>query len=189
MAARTQVGYGIYTIADFLSPDECTAYIAESEAQGFEYATFKSADRTGSSMPRFRNNDRAFLEDTELAAKFWQRGKGAIPEFVEGYQTIGISETFRFYRYEKAQFFKRHADGPRRRDNGERSRLTFIIYLNDEYDGGETIFDEATIEPSTGMALLFLHGLMHEGAEVLSGRKYVLRTDVMCAADLFDPDE
>lgn len=188
MAARTQVAYGIYTLPDFLSPEECTEQIAGSEKQGFEYATFNSHGQK-TSMPRYRNNDRVFLEDKELANDYWQRGKDAIPEFVEGYQTIGISERFRIYRYHKGQFFKRHADGPHRRENGERSRLTFIVYLNDGYDGGETIFDEAKIEPKTGMALLFMHGLMHEGAEVLSGEKYILRTDVMCAADLFDPAE
>ena len=29
------------------------------------------------------------------------------------------------------------------------------------------------------MALCFVHYLLHEGAEVQSGRKYVMRTDVM----------
>jgi len=36
-----------------------------------------------------------------------------------------------------------------------------------------------TITPKEGMALIFLHKLYHEGSEVLEGRKYVLRSDIM----------
>jgi hypothetical protein len=55
--------------------------------------------------------------------------------------------------------------------------------LNDDFDGGETLFEDVTIEPERGMALIFAHGYLHEGGEVLAGRKYVLRTDVMYAAN------
>ena len=40
----------------------------------------------------------------------------------------------------------------------------------------------AAVAPRPGLALLHLHGddcLEHEGAEVLSGIKYVLRSDVL----------
>ena len=36
-----------------------------------------------------------------------------------------------------------------------------------------------TVQPESGMALVFVHQQLHEGASVLNGRKYVLRTDVM----------
>jgi prolyl 4-hydroxylase len=65
-----------------------------------------------------------------------------------------------------------------------------MIYLNDGMTGGETRFysgmEQAvnqrpylSVQPKMGMALIFLHSLWHEGAAVHSGRKYVLRTDVM----------
>ncbi len=53
---------------------------------------------------------------------------------------------------------------------------------------GETRFylrppqGDVTVVPRRGMALLFRHHLLHEGATVTSGRKYVLRSDVMCSA-------
>ena len=187
MTARVQVAPGIFTITDFLSSSECSSHIARSEKDGFSYATFGGIDQKQTSMPGYRNNYRVLFEDHEIAADFWLRSRERIPQIVDGHQTIGISERFRFYRYDKGQFFGRHPDGPTRRHNGERSRLTFIVYLNDNFEGGETIFDNVTIEPQTGMALIFIHGLMHEGAEVLAGRKYVLRTDVMCTAKPFAP--
>ncbi|MCR9199316.1 MAG: 2OG-Fe(II) oxygenase [Planctomycetaceae bacterium] len=85
-----------------------------------------------------------------------------------------------------------HQDFPFERDNGERSFLTFMIYLNDDFEGGETSFEDSysdepfdpfSVVPQTGMALFFEHGTYHIGELVSHGRKYVLRTDVMYAAD------
>ena len=68
--------------------------------------------------------------------------------------------------------------------------MTFMIYLNDGMTGGETRFfmdmeralkqrPYLSVRPEEGLALVFLHSIWHEGAVVQSGRKYVLRTDVM----------
>jgi len=37
----------------------------------------------------------------------------------------------------------------------------------------------ASVEPVAGLGLFFAHEWWHEGAKVLSGRKYVIRTNVM----------
>ena len=83
------------------------------------------------------------------------------------------------------------------RDNGERSYITFQAYLNDGFEGGCTTFlnnsvwekDKTTVEdvkyevvPRKGSVLIFQHDMLHEGSELLSGRKYSVRTDVMYAA-------
>ena len=54
-----------------------------------------------------------------------------------------------------------------------------MIYLNDDFEGGETSFDTISIKGEKGMMLIFLHSLSHEGKEVTKGIKYVLRTDIM----------
>ena len=59
----------------------------------------------------------------------------------------------------------------------------------DDFTGGETTFYDAedltavrvSVRPQRGMALVFAHLQLHEGAAVVEGRKYVLRTDVMYA--------
>jgi hypothetical protein len=79
-------------------------------------------------------------------------------------EAIGLNERWRFYRYEPGQTFKMHFDGSVKRDNGERSQVTFMIYLNQDSEGGETRFELPgsqeiiTVVPRTGMALLFLLG-------------------------------
>jgi hypothetical protein len=59
-----------------------------------------------------------------------------------------------------------------------------MFYLNEDCEGGTTDFmfvadDELHVVPQTGMGLVFSHPLYHRGAPVISGKKYVLRTDVM----------
>ena len=59
--------------------------------------------------------------------------------------------------------------------------LTVMVYLNDVPSGGETEFQPSgfRVIPKAGTVLVFQHDLLHQGAEVLNGTKYVLRTDVM----------
>lgn len=179
----------IFTVTEFLSADECDALIKLTESAGYGDAPINTPGRAPTVVKSIRNNDRVILDDTERAESLWQRAKPFCPEFYKGHSAVGLNERFRFYRYERGQFFNWHADGAYRRDNGETSRLTFMVYLNDDFVGGETLFEDLTVNPEKGMALIFAHGYLHEGGEVSSGRKYVLRTDVMYSADLYEiPD-
>lgn len=82
------------------------------------------------------------------------------------------------------------------------SLFTFLIYLNDEFEGGETTFflpsaREGTmnaypIKPIQGSVAMFPHGetdgsLLHEGTGVRKtdnlSAKYVIRTDVLYDVD------
>jgi hypothetical protein len=136
--------------------------------------------------PDIRNNTRATIDDHELAAMLFARVRPHVPEVMfGGMRPIGANERFRCYRYEAGQRFAAHFDGAFVRDNGERSLLTFMVYLNEGFAGGETRFlewDRAVVSPRVGTALLFQHRLLHEGALVVAGVKYVLRTDVMYEA-------
>jgi len=139
-----------------------------------------------------RNNDRAIVEDPTLADAVWERVRDLVPAEIDGCRATGLYPQFRFYRYDPGQRFKRHKDGSvTSPDGSQRSRLSFLIYLNANYEGGETIFSDyeytldgetitrsTTIHPEVGMALFFIHERRHEGASVISGRKYLLRTDV-----------
>ena len=92
-----------------------------------------------------------------------------------------VNERFRFYKYEPGQRFKLHHDGCFARSDDEASFLTFMIYLNEPEDGGETSFPELDllVPAKTGHALFFQHSLLHEGTELKAGLKYVLRSDLM----------
>jgi len=183
------VAKDILTISDFFSPEECSAHIIASETGNYEEAPV-STEAGMAMMKDVRNNDRLIVDDAALADFLWQRLGAFMPRvFKKKWQPVGINERFRYYRYDPGQKFDWHHDGYYERDSGERSFFTFMIYLNDAFEGGETAFvlkgDALTdgrnlkIRPKTGMALLFYHPLLHTGEAVRAGRKYVLRTDVM----------
>ena len=181
---------GAFTLDNIFSLAECSAMIEQSEQIGFAPATVSIAG-SAQAMPGVRNNDRIKLNDPTLAATLWQRLEPLIPAELEDWQALRLNEQFAVYRYDPGQRFKRHQDGVVTTETGEESRFTVLIYLNNDCDGGETIFSdvdrtgsqirfiEASVKPRPGMALVFQHELWHEGAAVTRGRKYVLRTDVL----------
>lgn len=152
--------------------------VARAEGVGFELATINAWEGPRVDT-KVRNNDRVILDDVALSTELWGRVRGKIPSLRAGRQVRGLNERFRFYRYAPGQKFAWHSDGPFQRENGEISLLTFMIYLNDGYRGGATRFEWTEVAAKEGMALVFEHGLLHEGAELTEGMKYVLRSDVM----------
>lgn len=173
-----EVRDGIYVLPDLLSPQECDALIASTEAHGYDAAPITTA-RGFEMRPDIRNNTRVIIDDEGRAADLWRRSRDELPGFLNGRQAIGLNERFRFYRYDPGERFAPHRDGCFRRDSGEMSLLTFLVYLNEGFEGGETVVEGLPITPHTGMALIFEHQLIHEGAAVTQGRKYVMRSDVM----------
>jgi len=130
-------------------------------------------------MKGLRNNYRVLHQDKLLADTLWEQLRPFCPKTIDDGYAVGLNEQFRFYKYESAQRFKRHIDGRFKRNEQEESRITFMIYLNDEFEGGETAFDDVIITPKTGTAFCFLHELKHEGCPVKNGTKYALRSDVI----------
>ena len=62
-----------------------------------------------------------------------------------------------------------------------RSLLTLLLYLDEDFEGGETEFPEQgeTIAPRAGNALWLQHAVLHAGKPVTRGTKHLLRTDVL----------
>ena len=169
-----------FAIVDFLSPEECDQLVARAESAGFATAPIE-----GQSGPvvdaRVRNNSRVIFDDDGLAKDLWRRCETFISSPIQSWLPVSLNERFRIYRYDKFQTFHWHSDGRYTRSEAEESRQTFMIYLNDDFEGGATSFQDFRVYPARGMALCFDHALSHEGSVVTTGRKYVLRTDVMYA--------
>jgi len=177
-------GEKIFILHDFLSPAECDEFIRQSEDEGFRDAPLSTP--SGAVMRSdIRNNTRVIVDDETLAARLFERAKPFLRAQWLGWDLLGFNERFRFYRYEAGQTFHKHADGAFFRGDDEQSHFTFLIYLNDDFQGGHTDFfgDMGdllhSVNPVRGEALVFWHPQLHEGATVFSGQKYVLRTDVM----------
>jgi prolyl 4-hydroxylase len=188
MSEYNWIATNVFSVSEFLSPHECQEWIRRGEEQGFDCAPINSFLGT-IVRTDIRNNERVMVDDHDAAAMLWKRAKDFVPLRWGVHTAVGLNERFRLYRYSPGQFFEWHRDGSFERTDGQRSRLTVLIYLNGGFSGGETSFQDldvapdrvTSVVPQPGLALFFEHPLLHKGEVVHAGRKYVLRTDVMFA--------
>ncbi len=177
---------GIFIVDGVLSALECEQLVGATEATGYESAPITTP--WGFEMrPEIRNNTRVMEDDHDRAGWLWDRLARWIPRERWSLHAVGLNERFRYYRYHPGQYFEWHRDGAYRRNVHEVSQLTLMVYLNGDFEGGQTEFEHAEpVRPRQGRALVFEHGLRHRGAPVDVGTKYVMRTDVMYRGRLPD---
>ncbi len=151
-----------------------------------------------------RVNDRFQVDDLDFAKILWEQSglQHLVDSFddytVFGGKVLGLNSNIRVYRYRPGQFFDQHYDESNKLQFGAeklpaKTTWTLLIYLTTCIGGGTAFYPEPTKkgesipEPivvglETGMALLHKHGddcLLHEGKEVESGEKWVLRSDIV----------
>lgn len=167
-----------YSVDNLLNQVECEEYITWSENDGYGEAPITTA--FGPVMNKaVRNNERVILDDRSLAQLLYKKVKPFVIDRFQGMKAIGLNERFRFYRYTPGQYFNWHMDGAYRRNYKQVSLFTLMFYLNDDFSGGRTEFNNFKVHPQAGRALFFYHRQEHKGDDVLTGCKYVIRTDVM----------
>ncbi|KAK5992024.1 hypothetical protein PT974_05420 [Cladobotryum mycophilum] len=188
-----------------LSPTECKAIIAAGESVGFLPDT---PVREGGDASVLAHNF-YWIIDTAFHDKLWSRVSPFVPKSIDGRLSRGLNRRFRVYRYVPGAEYRCHIDGAWppsgiRPDDTyvyddspagkkQSSLFTFLLYLNDEFEGGETTFftpasrdgtlNAYRVRPVMGGVAIFPHGeargaLLHEGSSVTKGAKYIIRTDV-----------
>ncbi|CAM9242840.1 unnamed protein product [Ectocarpus fasciculatus] len=112
-----------------------------------------------------------------------------------------INPMFRLAKYDPLGHLGPHCDGDRIIDPiDHRSLKTFMVYLNDAYEGGATSFAHdhdlyvdpvkgiwcsppeaihSSVKAQKGDCLIFDHKILHEGQQVQSGHKYIIRSEIM----------
>jgi hypothetical protein len=174
------------------SKADCEALLTEAVKSSFRQAH----DHYPTS---YRNNDRLVVDSDVLAQKLFELVRPFLPESIAiesenrveagTWQLRELNSRFRFCRYSAGQYFHRHLDGVHYRSDRVQSKLTFMLYLNgaEEFEGGRTLFYRskdaeevwAAYLPRQGDLIFFDHNLWHEGEELRSGEKYVLRSDIL----------
>lgn len=113
-----------------------------------------------------------------VASLIWQN----IPDIrIGNLRPYDVDENMQLYRLQEgAGIVPQHVDEDFYGPNQSIALCSILIYLNNGYSGGETVFNRMTTAPHTavGGGLLFRHDILHEGLPVLSGEKYVLKTDL-----------
>lgn len=195
---------GGYLINNLLTKSECEKYIQQSSEIGYKS---KHSKRSG---PPIRTNSRVLYEATEKEAEILS---DRLRTFVSKIDTSSIGRgwkipseqklvnyKWRFNRYRGDEVFHPHFDSGHDFSPSLRTVFSLIIYLNDDFEGGETCFfpgghsrenmftkdkdkKEVQIKPSQGSALLFFHygelNPLHYAKKVIGdGTKYIIRADL-----------
>lgn len=201
---------GAFQLYNVLSTSECERFIQQSESLGY-------LPDAAVSLPRSvrHNHNVTWVVDDLTADIIWQRCAPFIKDEIglEGVRALGLNCRFRFYRYGAGDFFRPHTDGswPGSRVIDKQlignaysdrwSQMTFLIFLNDDFTGGNTQFwvdkydcsrparqgaeaDVVNIRTPWGGVLCFPHGqhplhCLHASEPVESGVKYIIRTDLL----------
>eukprot|EP00873_Tetraselmis_striata_P046548 jgi/Tetstr1/466812/TSEL_011282.t1 len=195
---------GAFLLQNLVTPSECAALIRLSEAMGYTEDAPVSLGRD------VRHNENCvWIADDSLTGPIFERCKHLLPQEVNSGAVAGLNARWRLYKYGPEDIFRAHTDGAWPGSGitetgvlksdifGDRwSQLTFVIYLNDDFEGGETSFflkkkgsdrrsiDLVPVAATQGAALCFFHGRhpqshLHEGSLITSGTKYIIRTDVL----------
>lgn len=185
MATRTRVPLAdnapyIIRIDDLLTPNECARHLGFLQHQRLEPAKVISASGAQRYKPELRNHRVVEREDHDLADLLTTRITPHAPDAIEGALLDATNPAWRYFIYEPGDHFGPHTDVGWR--DGERlTRMTLLVYLNDDFEGGATRFHvspELEITPARGMGLLFQHAIIHEGLELKAGTKAVLRSEL-----------
>ena len=161
----------LFTLEGFLSPRECARLMA-LVAHHLKPSSIAGGDDPGR---EFRSSTTAYIGHL--------RSPAAMAVDAKICRTLGIratySEGIQAQRYDIGQEFKPHWDAfepgseALRRFGGVRGNRTwtFMVYLNDDMEGGATRFTELDIvvRPKTGMALLW-NNLNADGTPNLATR-------------------
>lgn len=201
-------------IHNLFSHQECAELIKMTEKRGYTDALVHGPNGTEILRRDIRNSGRCIIDDEDLAQSWFERMVQALegsvikdrlfdahwltnheanPRKNRRLHAVGLNERLRFLRYHPGQYFGIHKDnaftrgedfGPRA---GEESHLTFLLYLNDKMEGGQTRIESCgrylDVVPETGSVFVFDHDILHEAIKITAGRKYCCRTDVMFCSE------
>ena len=200
---------GAFLLLNVLSREECRQIITAAETFGFE-PDRPIGDGAAADQKSVLAHNFFWLADSSLNSTIFERCKAFLPNVMGGDgPVVGINARWRVYRYVKGSVYRPHVDGAWPASGisedgkyvydayeGERySRMTFLMYLNEDFEGGCTTFftpskevgimDAQGVKPRAGCILCFPHGdtmgsLLHEGSAVIGdGKKYIVRSDLM----------
>jgi hypothetical protein len=166
----------LWSVEDVYTEAECRDFIDFIE---------RSSPTLATNNPLYRNQDRVIKDDPATAEELFRRLRPHLPGQINRLKLVGLNERLRMYRYRAGQRFEPHMDHWYQPSATRVTLHTVLVYFNDDFEGGETRFQEQleqTIIPRRGLAAIFQHKIRHEGCPVRRGVKYAMRSDVIYEA-------
>lgn len=170
---ETQLDTRIYQIHHAVSLSVCRNYIQRGDAIGW------GPTNIGELNPLFSRSQAAI--DIDVPALFAVIQPTA-PAQLDGMEIVALAEQYTAcMRYSVGEHLGLHTDAPFLGEDGALTKLSLVLYLNDDYIGGETVFPELALEvkPEVGKILLFPPDHRHLSKPIEQGAKYIIRSEVL----------
>ena len=123
----------LWRVEDVYTPAECAQFVELIE---------RSSPTLATDNPLYRNQDRVIRDDAEVASELFRRLRPHLTERMGDLQLVGLNPHLRFYRYRPGQHFEPHMDHWYRPSDRQITLHTVLAYFNDDFDGGETAFED-----------------------------------------------
>ena len=214
----------IITIDDILNKDKCEKIINFCEKKGWNKSSPSGGGHGRTGNEDARTNSFCVFNDQELSNNIWDK---IYPHLKENLSYLGeniyfhgvmkgkewkpkfIYDKIRVYKYNPKEVFPEHIDYKVKRtifkgknEYIQQSFLSLLIYLNDDFEGGETGYwpdhngihcrflrnvekqcskkdHQVVVNPKIGMCVIQDQNILHEGLPTTKGIKYLLRTDII----------
>lgn len=175
-----------WVVENAFTPQECEFFISTTDLLITDQNAISHRD-IGEHREQFYGAHQATFDIV------WGRLREVLPATYQGHELVGFDEKIRFnVQYEGGQVAP-HFDLASFQANSDRSFITVLIYLNDNFKDGHTRFfdNEAflsrnarsakslDIRPARGQVVIFQHDTYHCGALCVGAAKYALRFDAV----------
>ncbi|AYV80634.1 MAG: hypothetical protein Harvfovirus3_79 [Harvfovirus sp.] len=165
----------IITMDNFLTDTECARYI--------DLINNSRNVKKFTTVSNFKN---AVYVDQATSDLLYDRLKQIIP-IDNQLNIVTNNNLIAFGCYQPGQEFGIHTDTGLyyNKEKHLATRYTLLIYLNDNFDGGQTTFYDSALNelcsiiPKKGLALLFDIDLAHKGNKVLNNCKYWIGIEII----------
>lgn len=160
----------IWVIPELIDQKTCDDIIHRVYKKGFKQAR---------QFDQGRHNHEVFVQDQIIIEEINKKLaeivlKDEQHNFVIKMHPINVE----VYKYNPGDYIARHSDAPSVIGE-ETSVFTLVVYLSDDFKGGETHFNDfaMNVKPPKGGAVIFGHEHHHEALLVEEGHKYILRSN------------
>ena len=170
---ETQLGRRIYQERNAVSPSVCRDYVQQGDRVGWSPTNISELD------PSFSRSHAVINVDAQT---LFAAVRHIAPPTLDEMHIVSLAEQrTQLMRYREGEYFGVHTDAPFVAQDGAITKLSLVLYLNDDYAGGETIFPDLGLEvrPEVGKILLFPPDLSHMSKPISRGMKYIIRSEVL----------
>jgi len=177
---------GYYT--DLIPPSICDAIIRHAETQrlsDFDKSTYSDTDGVVESDDRVCMDEIWFRKEE----KFYDVLKNFVLESLDNYSKqhpkflVTHHTDFRLNKYSKGGFMSKHCDNIHH-SHGQQygyPHVSALLFLNDNYEGGEFVVADETYATKKGSSLIFPSNFMfpHEVKPITNGTRWSVITWLM----------